>query len=324
MDISIVNAEIKAKKFPVMTDSSTRRKALLVLILFCYSFPMPELRAQAIIAPGGRTLFNGATLVRSFARIDRFSLNAPGVSVDSTRYITPLALVYGIYPKWSVIVAQPYVNVDITRRVDGGVLSENLNGFADTQFFLQYDGLYSRNAPGGLTRLAGVFGVQAPTGADRFSTGAFAYTGGLIFEKQVRLKYLFTADFEYTFATENSRGMSVGDQARFDAVPGYFVISGDSPGPGASWIRKLYDRLFRNGAYLLLEFNGGWQGHAQNQEAEIANSGSTTLSISPGIQYFPSRSLMIEFSSPIPVVKALNGLQPKPTSSFLFGFRYLF
>jgi len=116
----------------------------------------------------------------------------------------------------------------------------------------------------------------------------------------------------------------MGDQARFDGALSYFAILPDTAPPGASWPRKAFDRMFRNGAYFVLEFNGTWQAHARNRGNEIANSGGTTLSISPGIQYFLSNSFLVEFSAPIPAIKALNGMQPKPRSTFLFGFRYLF
>lgn len=287
-------------------------------------FIAPATRCQTINAPAGRTLFSRSSLVRSFAEIDRFSVDTDGNSVHGTQYITPLALVYGFYPKWTVIVAQPYVVTDVTIRSGNQTQHESLNGLADTQFFVQYDGLYSRNAPGGLTRLSGVFGLQAPTGARRFSTRAFEYTGGLIFERAIRLKYYFTGDFQYTFSTANGRGVSVGDTARFDAVPAYFLISRQRPPEDASWARKAYDRTFRNGAFLILEFNGSWRGHATNQGAEIANTGGTTLMISPGIQYFPSRRLALEFSVLIPAVTYLNGIQLEPNASFLVGFRYLF
>jgi hypothetical protein len=262
-------------------------------------------------------------MVRSFAAINRFSLDAGGSSVRGTQYVTPLAFVYGFYPKWTVIVAQPYVVVDVTTRTGIQTQRQNLNGFADTQFFVQYDGLYSRNTPRGLTRLSGIFGVQAPTGAERFSTNAFAYTGGLVFERVANLKYALTADFEYTFATENGRGVSVGNSARFDVAPAYFLISRERAPQDASWARKAYDRIFRNGAYLILEFNGAWRARATSQGTDIPNTGGTTLMISPGLQYFPSRRLVLEFSIPVPVVRELNGVQPKPNTSFVTGFRYL-
>ncbi|MDE3165424.1 MAG: hypothetical protein KGN36_06430, partial [Acidobacteriota bacterium] len=238
-------------------------------------------------------------------------------------YAIPLALVYGFYPKWSLIAALPYVNVDMTTRTANETRRSNLNGLADLQLLVQYDGLYSRNTPGGLTRLTGVFGIQTPTGASRFSTGAFQYTSGLIFEKVVRLNYVFTSDFEYTVGTENNRGVAVGNSARFDAAPAYFVISRKRAPTSSSWIKKSHDRAFRNGAYLILEFNGNWQARMRNLGDEAANSGGTMLSVSPGLQYFLSRSFLLEFSSPIPVVKALNGVQPEAKVSFVFGFRVL-
>ncbi len=63
----------------------------------------------------------------------------------------------------------------------GHTTRQNLNGLGDLQLLIQYDGFHSRNAPGGLTRLSGAFGIEAPTGAECFSPGAYQYTGGLHF-----------------------------------------------------------------------------------------------------------------------------------------------
>lgn len=301
-----------------------RRVVMLLLFLGLMDIAPLRLQAQAIIAPSGRTLYSRATLVRSFVELRRASLTSEGTTTKITQYITPLAVVYGIRPEWSVIVAQPYVTMHVTRE-DGVQKTSNIeSGLADTQFFLQYDGLYRRNAPGGLSRLAGVFGVQAPSGAERFSAGAFAYTGGLIVEKVSALRYAFTADFQYTFATENGQGMSVGDEVRFDAVPAYFLISRRNPSPDTPFLGRLYDRVFRNGAYLILEWNGVWKGRARDRDTDIANTGGTFLSVSPGAQLFPTRSFMIEISIPVPVWTAFNGLQPEPQPNLLIGFRYLF
>ncbi len=294
------------------------------LFLACIAITSVELRAQAIVAPSGRTIFSRATLIRSFVEVRRSSLDMDATSTDITQYITPLAVVYGVRPNWTAIVAQPYVTMDVTRESRGEKTKKTSSGLGDTQFFLQYDGIYKRNEPGGLTRVAGVFGVQAPTGDDRFSTGAFAYTGGLIFEKASTLRYAFTADFQYTFATENGQVTSVGDQARFDAAPAYFLISRNNAGPDAPFFRKLYDRVFRNGAYLILELNGVWEGRARSHGMDIANTGGTVLSVSPGVQLFPTQSFVIEVSVPLPVVTARNGIQPDPRPNVLIGFRYLF
>ena len=306
-----------------MTRQQAKQGIMCFLFLGCVGISSLHLCAQAIVAPSGRTLFHRGTLIRSFLQVEHLSLRADGQSEEVTRYVTPVALVYGFYPKWTVIAIQPYMSVDMTSRVGAAEATvNNLNGLPDSRLLVQYDGLYSRNSPGGLTRLSGVFGIQLPTGADRFSPGAPAYTGGVIFEKAMRLKYVFTADFQYTVATENTQGLKVGNRARFDVVPAYFLISEDKASPGAGWVRKMYDRLFRHGTYFILEFNGTWQARSRRSN-EIANTGGTTLSISPGIQYFLSDSFLAEFSAPIPVIKALNGTQLEPDSTFLFGFRVL-
>ncbi len=307
-----------------MRREKTKRLLTSVLFIGCVAMASTNLRAQEIVAPSARTLFSRATLVRSFVEVKRASLRADGESTEVTQYVPVLAIAYGFRPNWTVIIAQPYVSLNVTSRMGNEVREKNLNGLGDTQLFVQYDGLYKRNAPGGLTRLSGVFGLQVPTGADRFSTNAAEYTGGLVFEKAKSLKYVFTSDFQYTFPTENRRGVSVGDRAQFDAVPAYFVISKGNSAKEASWLRKLYERAFRNGAYLILEFNGAWQGHARQRGNEVANTGGTTLRISPGIQYFVSNRLLVEFASPIPVVRDLNGKQLKPNTGFVFGCRVLF
>ena len=306
-----------------MKRQQTRPGIMLFLFLGFVGISSLHLRAQAIVAPSGRTLFHRGTLIRSFLQVEHRSLRADGQSEEVTRYVAPLAVVYGFYPKWTVIAIQPYMSVDRTNRMGAETTAMNVNGLPDSRLLVQYDGLYSRNSPGGLTRLSGVFGIQLPTGADRFSTGALAYTGGVVFEKAMRLKYVFTADFQYTFTTENTEGLKMGNRARFDIVPAYFLITEGKTSPNASWVRRMYDRLFRNGAYFILEFNGTWQAHARRGN-EIANTGGTTLSISPGIQYFLSDRFLAEFSAPIPVIKELNGTQLEPDSTFLFGFRVLF
>lgn len=322
---------VALKSLAVARSGLRRRRAgarlyvALRLLVLGVLAPIP-LRAQAIIAPGGRTLFNRSSLVRSFAEVRHLSLQTPdGRITDITQYVTPLAFVYAFAPKWQVIAAQPYVTADMTILAGGQSMRRGVNGLGDSQFTLQYDGLYSRNAPGGLTRLSGLFGVQAPTGAERFSTGAFGYTGGLVFEKVSRLRYALTTDFEYTVATQNAQGLFQGNTAQYDVAPAYFIIPRKQTPASAGWWRRVFDRVFRNGAFAIVELNGASQAHAVARgSGDVPNSGGTTLYVSPGIQYFVSREFLVEFSAPIPVVKDLNGIQPRPDSRFVLGFRWLF
>jgi hypothetical protein len=303
-----------------------RRRLLAPMLLALAALAPLPLDAQAIIAPAGRTLFNRESLVRSFVERLHLSVQTPdGKFVDVTQYVTPLAFVYAFAPKWQVIAVQPYVTADVRKGATSQSMTQDLNGLADSQFILQYDGLYSRNAPGGLTRLSGLFGLQAPTSAERFSTGAFAYTGGLVFEKVARLRYAFTADFQYTIASENEAGLSQGNMAQYDVAPAYFMILRGGTPARAGWLRRTFDRAFRRGAFAIVELNGTSQDRAfARGTGSVPNSGGTTLYVSPGIQYFVNRSFLAEFSAPIPVVKDMNGIQPRPDSRFVLGFRWLF
>lgn len=201
---------------------------------------------------------------------------------------------------------------------------QGFSGLGDTRLFVQYDGLYSRNSPGGLTRLSGVFGLQVPSGSSRLTTGAVEYSAGLIFEKAVKLNYVFSADSEYTFATANGRGLSTGDAFRFDGAVARLVIPKQEPSANAGTSRRIFNRIFRYGTYFILELNGQWQGEGTLQSTPVENTGGTTIALSPGIQYFVNNSLLAEFSAPIPVLRNLNGIQSKPETSFVMGFRYLF
>ncbi len=302
------------------------RKRFLTVLLSLVCFPLileSRARAQAIVAPGGRTLFNRATLLRVTTQVEHLSLRSGSDSIEVDRYVPSLAVAYGFRPKWTLIVAQPYLVAETTAQNSGSAQTRSVNGVGDAQVFVQYDGLYSRNSPGGLTRLTGVFGLELPTGVRRTSPRAMAYTGGLIFEKVIKLKYAFSSDFQYTATTENAQGTRVGNLARYDVTAAYFLLPRKKPAKEAGGFRKLYERVFRDGTYLILELNGATRARGAQFGAEIPGTGGTTLAVSPGIQYFANQKLLLEFSAPIPVVNALRGAQPAPDSTFTFGFRYL-
>jgi hypothetical protein len=137
-----------------------RRRIVLAAFLGWAAAPGAKLAAQTIVAPSGRTLFRGATLIRSTMEVHRSSLRTEDQTLEVTEHVPSLAVVYGFHPKWTVIAAQPFVSVDATAREGDRERQESPNGLADARFFLQYDGLYHRNRPGGLTRLSGVFGAS--------------------------------------------------------------------------------------------------------------------------------------------------------------------
>ena len=62
-------------------------------------------------------MFHRGTLMRSFLRVEHASLQEGGQSTELTRYVTPLVMVYGFYPQWTVVAVQPYMSVDISSRM---------------------------------------------------------------------------------------------------------------------------------------------------------------------------------------------------------------
>lgn len=98
-----------------MGRERVRRWVIFLLLFGCVGISSLELRAQTVVAPSGRTLFNGAALIRSSVEVTHSSLEVDGKSIDVTQYVPVLAVVYGFYPKWTIIVAQPYVSVDVMR-----------------------------------------------------------------------------------------------------------------------------------------------------------------------------------------------------------------
>ena len=262
---------------------------------------------QAILAPGGRTLFNRHVLVRSFSRIERHSLPLDGTTKSTTRYIQPLAVVYGFAPGWHATAVTPFV-------------AGERNGRGDSRFFVKHDGLIKRNEPGGLTRLSAEFGVQAPTGSDGFSTGAVSYLGDIVFLKASKQRHII-ADVQYEAATRNNNGVTVGNRALFDVAFSYLFLpdsnksrSGEARGIG---------RLAPHGVFGIVEFNAEVRNRARGRAGAFANSGGGLLNISPGIQYFMKQNLILELSVPIPVARKLNGVQAKPEIGMVFGFRYV-
>jgi len=264
-------------------------------------------RGQAILAPSGRTLFNKNLLIRSFTRLERLEISRDGATMNRAVYIQPLAVVYGIAPDWNVTAVLPYV------------VAES-NGWADAQFFLKYDGLLKRNVPGGHDRLSAEFGVQAPARADRFSTGAFAYIGNAVFQTTRKQKF-FTADVQYKAATRNDNGITTGNTTNADVAVAYFWLP--RPEQARNPLSRLLSRMASQGLIGVLELNGEVQDRARTRTATLPNTGGGTMLLSPGVQYFLRRNLMLELSLPIPVVHELNGLQPKPLVGALIGFRLL-
>ncbi len=253
-----------------------------------------------IIAPGGRTLFNRAVMVRTFVRVDRFERAPNGVS--TTRLVNLYALVWGAFPNTNLTFVAPLVSMERS----GPSGSDRSTSFGDGAVFARYD-LLRHNVRGGFTRLSPEVGVKLPSGG-AFGSGSTDAIGGLVFS-HVRDPHWLVADAQFTYRTANEQGVRRGNLWNYDLA----------------YMHRLLPReeLRSPTLYLVLEANGEHQRRASIQGVVAPNSGGDVLFLSPGVELIPNRRIVVEFSLPVPVWRNLNGAAIRPRTRFLVGIRWL-
>ncbi|MFQ5664575.1 MAG: hypothetical protein ACE5HL_12185 [Terriglobia bacterium] len=265
---------------------------------------LPSSVPAQIVAPGGRTLFNRAVMIRSFVRIDNFAEGVPGLRVR--RLINPYAVVWGAYPNLSLTVVAPLVSVQ-SDAPNLPARDFTTTSFADSAVFVRYD-LLRKNVPGGFTRLSPELGLKVPTGG-AFSSGSTDPIGALIFS-HVRDPHWLIADAQFTYTTTGDDGLRRGNRWNYDVAYLYRLLP--------------WRRLGTPALYLVLEMNGEHLRRARLNGARLAETGGTLVFLSPGVELMATNRVVLEFSSPIPVARDLTGKQLRPTSSFILGVRWLF
>lgn len=277
-----------------------RTRAGLILVVAW----LPATAQAQIVAPGGRTLFNRAVMFRSFVRIDNFDEGIPGLRVR--RVINPYAVVWGAYPHLSLSFVAPLVSL---RNEAPNLPASDFTttSFADSVLFARYD-LLRKMVPGGFTRLSPEIGLKVPSGGT-FGSGSADPIGALIFS-HIRDPHWLIADAQFTYTTTGDGGLHRGNRWNYD-------------------LAYLYRLLPRSGlgtpsVMLVLELNGEHVRPARLNGMRLSDTGGNLLFLSPGIEFIVSNRLVLEFSSPIPVGRDLNGSQMNPTSSFIIGVRWLF
>lgn len=279
------------------------RRAVLALPLVLTGLWLPTSTQAQIVAPGGRTLFNRAVMIRSFVRVDNFAEGAPNLRVR--RIVNPYAVVWGAYPHLNLTFVAPLV---IAQTEDATDPSRNLTttSFADGLVFARYD-LLRKNVRAGFTRLSPEIGLKVPSGG-AFSSGSTDAIAALIFS-HIRDPHWLIADAQFTYTTTGEGGLRLGNHWNYDLAYLYRVLP--------------RQRLDTPAFYLVLELNGEHERRARLNGMKLPNSGGDLLFLSPGIELQTYR-WVLEFSSPIPIGRDLNGSQLRSTSSFIAGIRWLF
>ena len=271
---------------------------LSVGALFCHG----QLARAQIVAPAGRTLFNQGVMLRSFVRLDNFDESAPGLQVR--RFTNPYALVWGTYPHLSLSFVTPFIVLD--QDSPNPASDMTTRGTGDLSVFARYD-VFQKTVPAGYTRLSPEFGVKFPTG-NTFSTGSTDYTGTLVFS-HVRDPHWLVTDIQFRYNTTGDNDLRIGNIWRYDVAYLYRLLPRDSIGiPG-----------------LMLDFelNGLSTDRSEVNGISKPDSGGNLLFFTAGIEYFPSRRIILELAISMRIHENLNGSQDRPTSSFILGFRWL-
>jgi len=126
----------------------------------------------------------------------------------------------------------------------------------------------------------------------------------------VRDPHWWIADVEFTKTTTGDGGLRRGNLWQYDLAYLFRV-----------WPR---DGMGIPSVMLVLELNGVSRDFAQAGGIPLSDSGGNLLFFSPGVEYIATNRVVLEFSTPIPIRRDMNGIQPKPSSSFIAGVRWLF
>ncbi|HQU16269.1 MAG: hypothetical protein B7Z66_00145 [Chromatiales bacterium 21-64-14] len=265
--------------------------------------------SRAVAAP---ITFNTALPVatQQFVFRERF------VRVHSTGDVTPAnrdltasgaisVLAYGVTPDFALFGIAPWFDKRLELNMGGGRIARSTGGgLGDVTLLGRYTA-YRYDGPGVNLRVAPYAGVQAPTGSDDVrdalgllprplqpGSGAWDPIVGLVATYQT-LPYEVDGQFSYK-ATTAAGGFRFGNSAELDGSLQYRL-----------WPRRLGSGLPAF-VYGVMEFNLVHQDRNEINGVADPNSGGTTLSLAPGLQYV-TRTWILEAAVQVPVAQNLNG-----------------
>jgi len=230
-------------------------------------------------------------------------------------------LAYGVTRDLTLFGIVPYLDKTVDVTTPQGRISRGGSGLGDTTLLARYT-LYAHDQPGETQRVAPFVGLQIPTGKSdqrdgfgrlpqplQVGTGAWDPIVGVTGTWQT-LQWELDSSLQYQ-ANTPAHDFRFGDQFRFDLSFQYRV-----------WPREL-EAGVPGFLYGLLESNLIWNGHNTFAGVQDPNSGGTTWSLDPGLQYVTKR-FIVEGVVQVPVVQQLNGQGLKNDYAFLVGFRVAF
>lgn len=229
---------------------------------------------------------------------------------------------YGATSDLALFGVLPYLDKRLeSTNSSGQHIGRSTRGIGDIQLFGRYT-IFQKDMLGRTFRIAPFAGVEIPTGDDddrdsfgrlpatlQLGSGSWDPFGGVVASYQT-LDYQVDAQVSYK-ANIAANGFEFGDEFRFDASLQYRL-----------WPRELGSGV-PGFLYGVLETNLLHQGKNKNGGIKDADSGGTTLFLSPGLQYVTKR-WVLEAIVQVPVVQDLNGIALKDDYTVRAGFRVNF
>jgi hypothetical protein len=198
----------------------------------------------------------------------------------------------------------PYVDKELDLTEAGSRVNRTASGLGDASFLARYT-LVQHDKLGRTFRIAPFAGVKVPTGDDdnrdmfgrlppsvQSGSGAWDVFGGIVATYQT---FAFQADGQISYRIKSeANGVDLGDELRLDGSLQYRL-----------WPRQLGDGV-PSFLYGVFESNLVYRDRTEVNGSDDANSGGTTLHLSPGLQYVTKRWI-VEGVVQLPVVQNLHG-----------------
>jgi len=228
---------------------------------------------------------------------------------------------YGVTSGFALFGMLPWFNKRLDMTMGGEALTRRESGVGDLTVQGRYTA-FQRDTPGRTLRIAPFLGVKAPTGEedarDGFGrlppavqpgSGSWDALGGAVVTWQT-LDLQIDGQAGYQ-ASREAKGFQPGNVLRIDASLQYRLWPRNL---GADVPAFLYGVLEASLAHSARDRIGG---------ADDPNSGGTTLSITPGLQYV-TRKWIVEAGIQIPLNQHLNGTALRNDYVITTGFRINF
>lgn len=228
---------------------------------------------------------------------------------------------YGVTGHFALFGMLPWFDKRLDMRMGGQDLSRSQSGMGDLTLLGRYTA-YQYDAPGRTLRIAPFLGVKAPTGEDdardglgrlplalQPGSGSWDALGGAVLTYQT-LDFQIDSQVSYQ-ANREANGFQAGNRWQVDGSLQYRLLPHRL---GAGVPAFLYGVLEARLLHAAKDRIGG---------SADANSGGTTLFITPGLQYV-TKKWILEAGVQVPVQQRLNGSALEIDYLFTSGFRVNF